>query len=182
MFDFIKKYFKNKKKEHISLIVDESDNVLIVYKDKTIKKENASIEVEYVNNFSKISNLFNTNQIQSGLVFSSFALLSTDRFKDKVDDYELLGEYYISMTNGNLEFAYIFNTGSDTRIPATGIGVDSDTFSYLEKIINENKEIILTIDSDIKKAVQYLSPALYYVNQDEKSGTKICGCQNKKRK
>lgn len=185
LYNFFKKLFKRNTNK-IILGIDHDNRVCLIHNlsDSCFTTyEQVAIETTIENNLSLISNLFKTDIIEGGTVYTKFSLLSTDRFKNEIDDYELLGEYYISMSNNNFDFAYIFNTGSDTKIPATGIGVDSDLFELLEDQIKNEREIKVEVDIDINQYHdQYLNEPLYYINKHQKSGTKICGCNNKKRK
>lgn len=183
MFDFLKDFFNKDKVKTLILGYNWDERVTLFYSyDNTKYEEDAVINVSVDNNLSLLSNLFTTNIIEPGTTYKKLSILSTSRFEGKIDNLEFLGEEYISMVNENFEFAYIFDTGSEYSIPATGIGVDYITFKHIRQMIENDEEIQIKIDFDIGKDAQYLMENEYHIHADEKSGTKICGCKNKKRK
>lgn len=182
MITFLKNLFR--KKEPIIFLDLNDTNETVLYINDGVKgfDYSCSIQVSGENNISKITNIMNIEEIKPNTIFSKFSIIKTsDRFRNSPnlqDIIELMGEEFISMTNSKFDFSYIFSLGSSIAIPASGIGVDSDTFNKIKEII-KNNYVELKTSQNINFYSNIIIDRHLNIDEHKKAGTKICGCQNK---
>lgn len=171
MINFLKNLFK---KESDIILTKKDNNTVLNIKGNFYP---CSIKVSD-NNVSKFTNIMSIDEIVSGLIFSNFSIIKTsERFKNSknIDDIiALLGNEYISMTNSNFDFSFIFGLGNNVSIPANGISVDKDVFEIIKTLKNK-----ILIVKDIDNYQNNIIERNIVIDLHEKAGTKICGCKNK---
>lgn len=183
MIDFFKKIFKSKKDNYpiIFLTLKNEKTVLYIDNGNTHNMYPCSIQVSNKNNVSKITNIMSVNEIKRSKEFNDFSVISTEnRFRNysNLHDIEILmGNEFISMTNNDFDFSYIFSLGDNISIPASGISVNTDVYNIIKNLIKDKKCVFKVGDFSSYSNVSIERDV--DIDAHQKSGTKICKCSTR---